>query len=222
LRTYSLALVTVLGTACSGGGNASAIDAGPDVITTDGRYNADDGTPTRVACTSQFGNKLSSAATYGRIDGYLVSIVAPTNQNGCNADSSHVHLQIRMMGSIYDVAVDATDAQTNIDDVHTDQLDHDLGGPGWAEGWHTGLVNDYVSMGLHSTDLVLGTKAQVEATINTFLATANHISVYMTSYGPDGGHLVHRNGNGHDGIIVTDPLSQPSHFMVLSFSNQTF
>jgi hypothetical protein len=69
---------------------------------------------------------------------------------------------------------------------------------------------------------VLGTKAEDVAAINAFLATANHISVYMTSYGPDGGHLVHRNGNGHDGIIVTDPLSQPSHFMVLSFSDQVF
>lgn len=221
-RQYSLALTTLLWTACSGGGNASPADAPTDVITTDGRYNADDGTPTRLQCTSQFGNKLSSTATYGRLDGYLVAIVAPTNQNGCNADSSHVHLQIRMMGSVYDVAVDATDAQTNVDDVHTDQLDHDLGGPGWTEGWHTGVLNDYVTMGLHSSDLVLHTKAEVVAQINAFLATANHISVYMTSYGPDGGHLVHRNGNGHDGIIVTDPLSQPSHYMVLSFTNQAF
>ena len=29
-------------------------------------------------------------------------------------------------------------------------------------------------------------------------------------------------GNGHDGILVTDPLSQPSHFMVLSFTDQAF
>ncbi|MEP6865072.1 MAG: hypothetical protein ABJE66_30930 [Deltaproteobacteria bacterium] len=220
LRQY--VLLVVLGSACSGGGTSSAIDAAPDVITTDGRYNADDGTPTRLQCTSQFGNKLSSIATYGRLDGYLVAIVAPTKQNGCNADSSHVHLQIRMMGAVYDVAVDATDAQTSVDDVHTDQLDHDLGGPGWAEGWHTDVLNDYVAMGLHSSDLVLHTKPEVVSQITTFLATANHISVYMTSYGPDGGHLVHRNGNGHDGIIVTDPLSQPSHFMVLSFSDQAF
>ena len=68
------------------------IDAAPDVIMTDGRYNAEDGAPTRLQCTSQFGNKLSSTASYGRIDGYLVAIVAPTNQNGCNADSSHVFL----------------------------------------------------------------------------------------------------------------------------------
>jgi len=221
-RQYSLALTTLLGAACSGGGNASPADAPIDVIMTDGRYHADDGTPMRLSCTSQFGNKLSSTATYGRLDGYLVAIVPPSNQNGCNADSSHVHLQIRMMGSVYDVAIDASDAQSGVDDVHTDQLDHDLGGPGWAEGWHTDVLNDYVSMGLHSSDLVLHTKAEVVAQINTFLATANHISVYMTTYGPDGGHLVHRNGNGHDGIIVTDPLSQPSHYMVLSFTDQAF
>jgi len=220
VRTYSLGLVALI--AACGRGNSTSADAGVDVLVTDGRYNADDGTPTRMPCTSQFGNKLPSTPTYGRIDGYLVSIVPPMSSQPCNADSSHVHLQIRMMGAVYDVAIDATDSQTNVDDVHTDLLDHDLGGPGWAEGWHDSVLNDYVSMGLHSTDLTLHTKDEVVAQMNTFLATANHISVYMTSYGPDGGHLVHRNGNGHDGILVTDPLSQPAHFMVLSFSDQAF
>ena len=37
-----------------------------------------------------------------------------------------------------------------------------------------------------------------------------------------GGHLVHRNGNGHDGMIVTAPLSQPSYFRLLNFTDVTF
>ncbi len=217
----SLALLVVA--ACGGGGTSMPGDGGAgdgapvDGVPTDGRLDADDGTPTRQPCTSNFGNKLTSSATYGRLDGYLVAIVAPSGMNSCNADSSHVHLQIRMAGAVYDVAVDATDGQTGIDDVHTDTIDHDLQNLAWAEGWHTGVNADYVALGVHSTDLTLQTKQQVIDEMNTFLATANHVSIYMTTYGPDGGHLVHRNGNGRDGIIVTDPLSQPSHMMLLSF-----
>lgn len=217
LRTFSLALIA----ACSGG-PATSIDAAPPDAFTDGRMHVDDGTPTRSACVSAFGNKLTPTPTYGRIDGYLVAIVPPSGMNSCNADSGHVHLQIRMMGATYDVAIDATDSITNVDDVHTAQLDHDLTNLPWAEGWHTGINADYVSLGLHSADLALHTKAEVVSQIQAFLATANHISVYMTTYGSDGGHLVHRNGNGKDGIVVTEPLSTPSHMMVLSFDGQAF
>lgn len=189
-------------------------DAAPD------SFVADDGTPTRVQCTSNFGNKLT--ATFGRLDGYLVSIVAPTNQNGCNADSSHVHLQIKMMNEIYDVAVDATDGSTNMDDVHSTSIDMPLPTPGWVEGWHTGVIVDYTTWGVHSTDMPLQTKQQVVDTLNGDFATANHVSIYMTGYGPDGGHLVHRNGNGHDGLIVTAPLSGTSHFRLLNFTGVNF
>jgi len=218
LRTFSLALVA----ACSGGGSGTPIDAPPPDVSTDGRLHVDDGTPSRTPCTSAFGNKLTSSPTYGRIDGYLAAIVPPSGMNSCNADTGHVHLQIRMMGATYDVAIDATDSITSVDDVHTGQVDHDLTNLPWAEGWHTGVNADYVSLGLHSADLALHTKAEVVSEITAFLATANHISVYMTTYGSDGGHLVHRNGNGRDGIVVTEPLSLPAHMMVLSFTDQAF
>lgn len=44
----------------------------------------------------------------------------------------------------------------------------------------------------------------------------------MVTYGGNGGHLVHRNGNGHDGMIVTEPLSSPAKLRVLSFTNIVF
>jgi hypothetical protein len=46
--------------------------------------------------------------------------------------------------------------------------------------------------------------------------------VFATGYGPDGAHLVHRNGNGRDGLVVTQPLSRPAHVRMFSFSSQTF
>jgi len=208
----------LLALASCGGPDPVGVDAPPPDVA-----SMEDGTPTRQACTSLFGNKLSASDTFGRLDGYLVAIVAPSGMNSCNADTSHVHLQVKMMNAIYDVAIDATDGVTNMDDVHTTTIEHVLPDTPWVEGWHTGLLADYVSLGVHSPDMPLQTKQQVVDTLNADFATANHVSIYMTTYGPDGGHLVHRNGNGHDGIIVTAPLARPtSHLRLLSFTSEVF
>jgi len=194
----------------------------PDTGTPDAPMHVDDGTPTRVPCTSTFGAALSNSPTFGRLDGFLVAIVPPGG-GPCNADSSHVHLQIRMSGAVYDVAIDVTDGQTGVDDVHSATRDIALPGHlAWAEGWHTGILDDYVADGIHSTDLPLMTKSDLTSTLMTDLANANHISVYATTYDHGGTHLVHRNGNGHDGLVVTEPLSAPAHARFFSFTNQTF
>jgi hypothetical protein len=128
-----------------------------------------------------------------------------------------------MNGAIYDVAIDVTDGQTGVDDVHTTTRDAAMPvNLAWAEGWHTALAADYVALGVHSTDLALATKAALTSTLMTDLATANHISVYATTYGADGTHLVHRNGGGRDGVIVTEPLSVPAHLRLFSFTAQAF
>ena len=182
-----------------------------------------DGTPTRQACTSNFGSALPSSGTYGRLDGYLVAIVAPGSTNGCNDDDSHVHLQIKMNGGIYDIAIDATDGQTHTDDVHTGTIDIAMpSGPAWSEGFHTGVTIDYPTLGVHASALALNTKAQIVSTITADLATVNHISIFTTSYGGTGAHLVHRNGGGQDGLVLTEPLSTPSHLRLFSFSDQSF
>ena len=92
----------LLALANCGGGHDGPIDATPPDAA-----SVEDGTPTRQACTSLFGDKLSGSDTFGRLDGYLVAIVAPSGMNSCNADTSHVHLQVKMMNAIYDVAIDA-------------------------------------------------------------------------------------------------------------------
>ena len=51
---------------------------------------------------------------------------------------------------------------------------------------------------------------------------APRISVFGTGYGPDGAHLIHRNGQGHDGLVVTEPLSTPAHVRLFSFTTQAF
>jgi hypothetical protein len=210
---------------CSHSPGASTSDGAPVSGSDAAMMTVDDGTPTRQTCTSSFGNALSAQPTFGRLDGFLVAIVPPGNMASCNDDDSHVHLQVRMNGAIYDVAIDVTDAATHMDDVHTTTLDVPMpDGEPWTEGWHTGatVLADYVALGVHDTALTLETKGALVQLIQTDLATANHVSVYTTSYGPDGGHLVHRNGGGHDGILVTEPLSSPSHLRLFSFTDQSF
>ncbi|MFT3693045.1 MAG: hypothetical protein QM831_07880 [Kofleriaceae bacterium] len=200
----------------------AAIDAPRDGSGSGSGSDTVDGTPVRQPCTSNFGTALPNNGTFGRMDGYLVAIVPPSGMNSCNADTSHVHLQIKVNGEIYDIAIDATDGSTGVDDVHTYEMDGTLPGTAWTEGFHTGVTNDYVALGVHSSQLVLQTKQQVVDTLTADLATANHVSIYTTTYGDNGAHLVHRNGSGHDGMLVIDPLGPTSHFRLLSFSDQSF
>src|SRR5512140_496287 len=75
-------------TSCSGATDAGVADSGtgtPDAGT-------GDGTPTRLPCTGTFGSAMS--ATYGRLDGFLVSIVNPLQSASCRGDDNHIHLQV--------------------------------------------------------------------------------------------------------------------------------
>ena len=181
-------------------GGSSTVDAAPDPV---------DGTPVRNACTNTLGNGLTSV--HGRLDGTLVSIV-PTTEHNCNGDSTHVHLQVLMNDSVYDIAV-------NTDGLEYD-LPHAMVDGAWAEGWHPGDKLDYPSMlGVHFSSFKT-TNAQ--AFIND-LANVNHISVFATGYGPDGAHLIHREnpGESEDGAVITDPLGASPHFYVFRFDTDS-
>ncbi|MBV8758219.1 MAG: hypothetical protein JO257_13110 [Deltaproteobacteria bacterium] len=210
----TVVLVCLLG-AC-GSSSTAKIDA-PAGGSADALLDAVDGTPTRQPCTGRFGTALTSV--YGRLDGYLVAIVQPGSGSSCNGDSDHVHLQVKMNGAIYDVAINVG-SSGNVDDVRT--LTKDIPLPQWSEGWHPGAIEDYVSLGVHSTDMTQEPRAQIASEITADLASVNHISVFGTGYGPDGAHLIHRNGGGHDGMIVMNPLSSPAHVRMFSFTNQAF
>src|SRR6202000_1243088 len=101
------------------------------------------------ACTSNFRGTLLADGQYGRLDGYLVAIVQPgSSARPCNADLTHVHLQVEVQGVIYDIAVNVDD------DVHSQTFDHAMFTP-WAEGWHTGsgIFVDYAGLGLHASTM---------------------------------------------------------------------
>jgi hypothetical protein len=181
-----------------------------------GGGGGDDGTPVRLPCTSSLGSALGSS--FGRLDGRLVSLVPP-GTSGCNSDSHHLHLQVQANGGTYDVAV-------NFDDKFGGEdwfLDKDMAmNLSFAEGWHGGLSNDYPTLGVHSGDFTRMVASDLLSTLESTMANANHVSIYMTPYGPGGGHDIHRHLNGTDGAIVLDPLAPVSHVLMFHFDNQSF
>ncbi|HEY8076466.1 MAG TPA: hypothetical protein VIF62_20215 [Labilithrix sp.] len=193
------------GTTPPPGGTTSSSGAPPPSST--------DGTPTRVACTSSFGSALTTA--HGRLDGYLVSIVPESTRNECNADSSHVHLQVKANGAVYDVAVnlDTLEATTDIA----------LPGGAWSEGWHANSSLDYpTDLSLHSSAFTTTTSSAERMHIESALANANHVAIWATGYDPTGAHLVHRQGGGRDGAIAIDPLDPKAHVLAFRFSTDSF
>lgn len=197
------------------GSDLAATGGSPDLATPLG---SGDGSPMRQACTNALGSALSG--TYGRIDGYLRAIVPPGGHS-CSADSSHVHLQIEMSGAVYDVAVNTRDNKGA--DVLFVARDLALPDGAWHEGWHAqGVQLDYVAAGLHAGDFTATPENALVQTITTELQSANHLSVFMTGYGAQGGHKVHRNGGGQDGAIVINPLSPAPRLLMFHFANQSF
>jgi len=192
-------------------GGSTMSDASTDASTID----AGDGTPTRQACTGDYGTALTEE--FGRLDGYLVSIVdVGTGEMTCNGDTSHVHLQVMMMGGIYDVAM-------NVDGMFY-EMDMAMPAPAWAEAWHAGtVVNDYATLGIHSTDFTMLGIPMTAAKVEAELANANHISVYGTGYGTNGMHDTHYEGHMNDGMVVIDPQAPAvSHILFFDFTGDTF
>lgn len=164
--------------------------------------------PIRRACTSVFGTGLSN--DYGILDGRLVSIV-PEGVTKCNGDRTHVHLQVLMAGSVYDIAV-------NTDGLTTEVQAPPVGGA-FREGWRVRPRFDYATdLNVHSTAF----RTTNATTIERRLANVDRIRVYGIGYGPDGAHLIHRNGNARDGALLLNPDGPTSPYLLFRFVDQTF
>jgi hypothetical protein len=189
------------GTSPSDSGSAGPPDSGA---------SSGDGPPMRMPCASSLGSSLSTE--FGRMDGYLVAIVPPGGPRACHGDRTHVHLQVMIQGSVFDVAVN-TDTQ---------QFENDLSlSMPWSEGWHPGVSLDYAQLGLHSGSFA-DPMPDAPAAIDAFLQTANHITVYATGYSASGLHDVHRRSGGDDGAIIINPLSLHPRGLFFRFTRQSF
>jgi hypothetical protein len=158
------------------------------------------------------------SATHGRLDGYLVSIIAVGADKQCNGDDSHVHLQVMMSGAIYDVAVDIGSTG---DDIYYLAKDMTIPDGTWAEGWHTNDSLSYSSLGVKSSDLVEMSPTEAASTVEAELANVNHISVFGTGYNANGIHDIHYESN-KDGAIVENPQDSTSRVLFFRFSTDSF
>lgn len=177
-----------------------------------------DGTATTRACTNTFGSQLT--AVHGRLDGLLVAVVPPGGRS-CNGDTDHVHLQVLVNGSVYDVAVNVHDnTGGNVFFLARDGAAVTFE---WVEGWHPNEHLSYRDLGLTAgafTAVPLSTLAQQ---LEHELAMVNHVSIFATGYGPTGTHEVHyRDGVSLDGAIIARPLGSSARSLFFHFANQIF
>jgi len=201
---------------CSGGGggtDAGVPDGGSPPPT-------GDGTPTRQPCTSSFGSAMT--AGFGRLDGFLVSIVNPNTTTACRGDDNHIHLQVRVNGRVQDIAVNIASTSGN-PNVDFRTLNAPLRGGAWSEGWHTGQSLDYANhLGVSASSFTERTPIQLTSLVDSTLASANHVSIFTTGFDATGGHLIHRNPTNHDGAIVINPLSANPQSLLFHFVTQSF
>ena len=185
--------------------------------------------PKAAACASTFGHALTNA--FGRLDGTLLAVVAPTDTQCPLYNSDHVVVQIAMGGAVYRVVVNVlSDGRNGTDTrVRTQDLHHALVGDPFAEGWHAGAMLDYpTSLDAHSTQ---GFQPEDTPTLVAHildrLTLGAKISAYATSSGgtrADSAHLVHRN-TGHpsqDGALVVDPDGADPTYILFHFDGDVF
>jgi hypothetical protein len=203
-------------------GGTPVVDAGTGSEGGDAAQGAADGTPTYTsACTpltQQTGTAINS--THGRLDGYLSYVIPQGGPASCNGDDSHVHLQVRMNGNIYDVAVDIGKTPG---DALLYEADMAMPEGPWAEGWHD-VPLSYPQLGIHSTMFTSEVPATLGQKIQSELANVNHVSIFGDGYSTDNGcHDVHyENGKTTDGALIIEPLSATPHILFFRFSTDTF
>jgi hypothetical protein len=196
-----------------GATDAAEESSNTDAAPADDASRADSGSPPGKCTTSFVGTALTGS--FGRMDGHLVAIVPTNGPHSCRADSGHVHLQVKMNGVVYDVAVNT--------DTYVAQKDAALPDGAWTEGWHGGVHLDYpTNLGLHTADFPTTTASGIESAIETALAGADEIAIFATPYDPTGAHDVHRKAGGFDGAIFVNPSSPQAHVLAFRFSTDTF
>ena len=231
-RAASFILASVLAAACSSASNdvvSSHVDAstpvdGSDAAVDDAATSGEDGgQPARNSTCTPLSKQTGTAVNsdYGRLDGTLVFVVGVGQGYACNGDSSHVHLQIEVSGSVYDVAVDIGQSG---DEVGLYQENISVPGGAWAEGWHSSESLSYPSLGVQSSSLPLVSPNPLGAQVESLLSGTSKISIFCTGYVQGNGcHDVHYvDGSGKDGAIVLDPTAADSPVLFFRFSSQKF
>lgn len=173
-------------------------------------------------CATTFGTILT--APYGRLDGTVLAVVKPTDEQCPRPNSDHLILQVRANGQAYRMVVNIASDRGADRRVRFGEISTALPGAPFAEGWHGGETLDYVtSLSVHSTDPEF---APLEMTpladaIADAITIGQKVSVYASTSGGDSAHKVHRNTTGQDGAIVLDPTGA-ARWLLFHFEEQSF
>ncbi len=186
--------------------------------------DASSGPPARNSTCTPLSQQNGTAVdtTHGRMDGTLVYVLPVGGSSSCNGDDAHVHLQIEMGGSIYDVAVDIGQSG---DEVGWYEQTLALPGGAWSEGWHGTDALGYQSLGLSSGSFATLSPAAMATQVESLRANTSKISIFCTGYTPgdNGCHDVHyQNGSSEDGALVLDPTAASSPIVFFRFANTSF
>ena len=196
----------------------SDLDAGDATSAT-----ADASVDKAAACASSFGTGLTKA--FGRLDGTVLAVVQPKDQQCPLPNSDHVILQVMVAGDVYRMVINIQSDFGTDPRVRYAQVGHALVGSAWSEGWHAPASLDYVGdLGVHAdvdgfTPYAL---PDLAAKIAADIDIGDKVSVYADSSGGASAHKIHRNLGGDDGAIVLHAASSAPKFMLFHFDTQDF
>ena len=211
-RLVSAAFSLAFFAACSPTGN----DSPPDMA------SADMWVDKAAGCASTFGGALTSA--FGRLDGTVVAVVKPSDQQCAMPNSDHVVLEMLSGGAVYRMVVNVQSTFAGVDPrVLYLEKPTALVGPAWSEGWHTGIDFDYLqTLSLNKADFVFYDMPTLVNLVNDRVPLGMAVSVFATSSGGASAHLVHRNALNQDGAIVIDAAGQNPTYLFFAFADSTF
>jgi hypothetical protein len=225
-RLLSCTALSLLIAACSsssaqttgsgGAGGAPVMDAGADDVS-DAAADVDKA----AMCAATFGSSLTNA--FGRLDGTVLAVVPPGDNACALPNATHVVIQVIWAGAAYRMVLDVLSNSGN-PDVFFNEIDAPLAAGPWSEGWHPGVMLDYVNtLGVHAGSFTEMKEADLVAKVTSEIDLGAHISVFATSAGyPDSAHLIHRNIPNADGAIVVRPESASPHYLLFRFAEQAF
>jgi hypothetical protein len=167
--------------------------------------------------TDTFGDSLTDS--YGRVDGTVLAIVAPSDTECPLVNDDHLVIEVIMQEEAYRMVV-------NIDDIGYAEHDAPLIGPPFAEGWHTNVTLEYpTDLGVHSNQFAAHSLEELVTIVSDQIEIGAPIAIYAVSSGGEyasSAHLIHRNNSQPDGAIALDPNAASAHYLLFRFDNQQF
>jgi hypothetical protein len=173
-------------------------------------------------CPDDFGSELTNA--FGRLDGKVVAIIKPGDEQCAGVNSDHVVLDVTSGADAYRMVVNVQSTFAGVDPrVLYLEKQTALVGPAWSDGWHTGIDFDYVrTLSLNKADFMPYDMPTLVSLLNNRIALGMPVSVFATSSGGNSAHLVHRNALNQDGAIVIDAASQNPTYLFFAFADSQF